>query len=293
MRAAPEGADYSPIGAMHVRVTLALSALLLAANTVAAQDPSPGPGDTVGVGISREPLFTKRDAWIAGGFALGTMALFPLDKYAAKEIQRPHNQSNRFFRHQASNVRYVTESAYWIGGGLYAVGRLTGNERMADLGWHGTEAIIVGMVVTTTGKAIFGRARPLVDLENPTNFKLGRGFRHEEYRSFPSGHSLTAFAAAAAVTAETGRWWPKQQWLIGTAMYGGATLMGVSRMYNNKHWASDVMMGAAIGTFAGRKIVQYHHSHPNNKLDRIILGVSAMPSIDGGMIVALTLKPGR
>jgi membrane-associated phospholipid phosphatase len=286
-------ADYSLIGTAHVRTTASILAFLLAASPLAAQDPSPGPGDTVGVGISRDPIFTKRDAWIAGGFVIATMALFPLDRYAAEEIQRPHNQSNRFFRHQATNVRYVTESAYFIGGGLYAVGRLTGNERMADLGWHGTEAIFVGMAITTAGKAIFGRARPLVDLNDPTNFKLGRGFRHEEYRSFPSGHALTAFAAAAAVTAETGRWWPKQQWLIGTAMYGGAALTGLSRMYNNKHWASDVMMGAAIGTFAGRKIVQYHHSHPNNKLDRIILGASVTPSVDGGMTLALTLTPGR
>ena len=53
---------------MKVRTSLGLLALLVS-TTAAAQDPAPtGPGDTVGVGISHSPLFTKRDAWIAGGF---------------------------------------------------------------------------------------------------------------------------------------------------------------------------------------------------------------------------------
>ena len=277
---------------MNVRTSLLLSASLLAASA-AAQDPSPGPGDTVGVGISRDPLFTARDGWLAGGFVLGTLLLFPVDKRVAKELQLPRNQANRFFRHQATNVRLVTEHAFWIGGALYVVGRATDDERMADLGWHGTEAILAGIAITGLGKGLVGRARPYVNIDDPADFKLGRGFRHEEYRSFPSGHTLTAFAAGAAVTAETARWWPKQKWIIGTAMYGGATLTGLSRMYNNRHWASDVMMGAAIGTFAGNKIVRYHHSHPKNRLDRIILGVRLVPGAGEGIRLSLSLAPGR
>ena len=55
-------------------------------------------------------------------------------------------------------------------------------------------------------------------------------------------------------------------------MYGGATLVGLSRMYNNAHWASDVALGAAIGTFAGLKTVRYSHAHPDNPVDRLVLG---------------------
>ena len=50
-------------------------------------------------------------------------------------------------------------------------------------------------------------------------------------------------------------------------MYGGASLMGLSRIYNNQHWASDVMGGAAIGTLIGLKVVKYTHSHPGNRID--------------------------
>ena len=61
-------------------------------------------------------------------------------------------------------------------------------------------------------------------------------------------------------------------------MYGGAALIGVSRMYDNRHWASDVIMGAAIGTFAGTKVVRYHRTHPDNRLDRWLLRASLSPS---------------
>lgn len=54
---------------------------------------------------------------------------------------------------------------------------------------------------------------------------------------------------------------------MGTLFYGGASMVGLSRMYNNMHWASDVVAGAAIGTIFGLKVVKYTHSHPDNAID--------------------------
>jgi membrane-associated phospholipid phosphatase len=42
-------------------------------------------------------------------------------------------------------------------------------------------------------------------------------------------------------------------------------------MYNNMHWASDVMAGAAIGTLVGLKVVKYTHSHPGNRIDNNLI----------------------
>lgn len=50
-----------------------------------------------------------------------------------------------------------------------------------------------------------------------------------------------------------------------------AALTGVSRMYTNDHWASDVIIGAAIGTIVGIKTFKYTHSHPDNWVDRKLL----------------------
>ena len=144
------------------------------------------------------------------------------------------------------------------------------------------------LVASLTGnslKYVLGRARPYVSgATKPNDFAIGSGFGNGDRQAFPSGHSYSAFAAAAAVTAETRRWWPQSTWIVAPVMYGGATMVGLSRMYHNQHWVSDVVLGAAIGTFSGLKVVQYSHAHPGNRIDRIMLGTSVVPDpAAGGM----------
>ncbi|HEY2851720.1 MAG TPA: phosphatase PAP2 family protein [Gemmatimonadaceae bacterium] len=230
------------------------------------------------------PLFTTKDAVAATLFGIGLVAMFPLDERLAKHLTNPGAQANKFFKNASTGVEWIASpGAYVIGGSLYAVGRLGHFERIADLGWHGTEAVFVADAITFALKGINGRARPFVSNDtNPRNFKFFGGFSNSDRQSFPSGHATSAFAAAAAVTAETGTWWPKSTWIVGPLMYGGATMVGLSRMYHNKHWASDVVLGAAIGTFSGWKIVQYSHAHPT-PLDKAILGghMAVLPTGDG------------
>ena len=76
-------------------------------------------------------------------------------------------------------------------------------------------------------------------------------------------------------------------------MYGGAALVGVSRMYNNRHWASDVIIGAAIGTFAGNKVVRYHHTHPGNRIDKWLFNASFSPSNPGQLSFSILPAFGR
>ena len=82
-------------------------------------------------------------------------------------------------------------------------------------------------------------------------------------------------------------------WVVGPLMYAGATAVGLSRMYHNKHWASDVVIGAAIGTFSGRKVVQYAHGHPGNLIDRVILRTSVVPDGNGGVALAFSFPDVR
>jgi hypothetical protein len=52
-------------------------------------------------------------------------------------------------------------------------------------------------------------------------------------------------------------------------------------MYHNRHWASDVALGAAIGTFTGIKVVRYNHGHPDNLIDRVLNHAELMPTPNG------------
>jgi membrane-associated phospholipid phosphatase len=264
------------------------AACALLAITVPA--PVHAQADTIGPPI---PLFTYRDVVLAGSVLVATILARPFDEHYAARLQDSSTQANRKLHGLATFVRTVaTPGSYVIGGTMYAIGRLSRNERLADLGLHGTEALAVGEAVGGIIKGTVGRQRPSIRPRDPNSFGLFRGFsRGDSYRSFPSGHTTSAFAAAAAVTSETSRWWPNAKWIIGPALFTGATLTGVSRMYDNRHWASDVLVGAGIGTFAGIKVVRYQHSHPGNRLDRWLLAGSLAPTPDGGHTLRWSIAP--
>jgi hypothetical protein len=235
------------------------------------------------------PFFTQKDAMLAGVFAVTTMSLMPLDKEFARGLQNSEKGST--LNTAATSVEAIASpGAYVIGGGLYVIGRAMKRDRIADLGWHGAEAVLLAEVTTYMIKGIAGRGRPfLTEGKVPTDFDPGRGFKTGDFASFPSGHTATAFAAASAVTNEVTRWWPKSTWIVGPLMYGGATAVGLSRMYHNRHWASDVVVGAAIGTFSGRKVVEYVHGHAGNRLDRLMLRTAVVPDGQGGRMLMVSI----
>lgn len=271
-----------------VLAALSLVTILQPAMAAAQEKPvAKDPRDTTHA-QTQAPFFTLKDGLLAGGFVVATAAMFPLDKRIAHRLLDSSTQANRFLKHTTTDVEVITSpGAYLIGGTLYAVGRLGHYDRLADLGWHGTEAVLFAQGVTSVLKGVVGRARPFLSTgTDPNDYNFGKGFSHADYQSFPSGHATTAFAAAAAVTNETTRWWPRSTWIVGPLMYGGATAVGLSRMYHDKHWASDVLLGAAIGTFSGRKVVQYVHGHPDNRIDRFMLRTTVTPDGHGGAIVS-------
>jgi membrane-associated phospholipid phosphatase len=245
-------------------------------------------------GGTAAPLFTYRDAILAGGVIVGARLVHPLDDYYARRLQDSSTQGNQKLQLLATFVRTTAApGSYIIGGSLYLGGRLANNRKLASLGLHGTEALIIGEATASLLKGLVGRQRPFVTPRNASNYQLLRGFsRGNEYRSFPSGHAVAAFAAAAAVTSETSRNAPNTRWIVGPIMYGGAALVGVSRMYNNQHWASDVLIGAGIGTFAGLKVVRYNDAHPGNRADRLFLTGSLTPDPAGGHTLHWSLVPG-
>jgi membrane-associated phospholipid phosphatase len=243
--------------------------------------------------ITRHRLWTWKDAAILEGFAIMTVAIAPLDQRIARRLQDATVQENRSMQRGSEFVRSVADpGSVVIGVGLYTYGRLAHSLKAADLGLHGTEALLLGAEVGNLLKGIIGRARPALDVTRPHDYQTFRGFRQGgDYQSFPSGHTIAAFAAASAVTSETHRWWPKSVWVIGPTMYGGASAVAFSRMFNNRHWASDVIAGAAIGTFAGLKVVQWQHTHPGNRLDRFFLGALVGPGPEGTTVLKLNFAP--
>ena len=83
------------------------------------------------------------------------------------------------------------------------------------------------MAVVYAGKYGVGRLRP-------------DGSQHN---SFPSGHTAMVFSSATILHREYGHLSP---W-VSVAGYSVATITGISRMLNNRHWLTDVIVGAGVG----------------------------------------------
>lgn len=119
-----------------------------------------------------------------------------------------------------------------VGGalGTYALGRGTGNQHVQILGADLLRAQIVNTALTQGIKIAVQRTRP----------DQGRF-------SFPSGHTSATFATATVLQRHYG-------WKVAVPAYGIATYVAGSRLQENKHYASDVIFGAAIGIVAGRTV---------------------------------------
>jgi len=231
-------------------------------------------------------LFTRRDVWLAASVVATTAALMPADRGITEEFRDPWPQHNALLRGAANDFNFVGSPGVLVASvGLYGVGRLSHQRRWAMLGLYSTEAIAISGAATGLIKGVVGRARPYVNGDDADAFALGRGFRNGGDTSFPSGHATAAFAAATVVATEGQRWWPHAARFVTPAAYGTATLVALARLYSDKHWASDVVMGAGIGTLSGLAVVHFNEAHPNNPINRWLLGASVVPMYRGAMLM--------
>jgi membrane-associated phospholipid phosphatase len=285
------------IRGLALGLVLTLGALGVAPSAACAQAADTTRVERDGPGT---PFFTRQDAALAGAFAVGTVALAQADRSLARTLRDPDLQESDVVRGSAEFFRWMGDPApQLIGASLYVVGRLARVRPVAALGLHGLEGLILADAITYTIKVAAGRSRPYVHADTlASDFGFMRGLDGNSYRSFPSGHTTGAFAAAAVATAEVAHWtdakawWPGWPWLVGGTLFGGAALVGVSRVYHDQHWASDVVAGAAVGTFAGLKVVKYAYRNPRNRLDRWLLPLSVAPAAGGGVAIAWTLPGG-
>jgi len=237
--------------------------------------------------VGPQPTYTGTHAWMAAGFLVGIAAFAPFDEQIAVWSQSSSAQSD-------TRTKIADVFNWWgvpgtiiVSVGTYGAGRLAGSRHVSELGLRATEALAISAGITGIVKGLTGRQRPYVDIHDPSHFVFGKGFTSHDNDSFPSGHATAAFAFAAVVTDETAHWWPHQTWWVGTLTYGSATMVGLSRIYSNKHWSSDVVAGAMVGTLSGLGISRWHRAHPNSKLDRWLLP-GTVTATSSGLLITWT-----
>ncbi|TFG65642.1 MAG: phosphatase PAP2 family protein [Gemmatimonadales bacterium] len=133
---------------------------------------------------------------------------------------------------------------YSLGGVAFLGGELFGVSRLSRVGIRALGALAASSVIVLPAKVTVGRHRPSGGGGDSDEFD-SFAFNAESF-AFPSGHTASAFALAGAVSNEFSEDAP---WVPYVA-YPLALLTGVSRVVDRKHWATDVIAGAAVGIFA-------------------------------------------
>jgi hypothetical protein len=175
----------------------------------------------------------KQNLYLAsiGGALAG--AAHPVDRTFNMRLQSHYDAVNAAF----GAGKYIGSMPEQIIGSLstYAYGRLAHEPKVSHLGMDLLQAQILSEMLVQPIKFSTQRTRP--DNSN----------RH----SFPSGHSAITFAAATVIERHLG-------WRKSVLGYSVASYVAASRLHDNRHYLSDVIFGAAVGSIAGRTVV--HHA---------------------------------
>jgi membrane-associated phospholipid phosphatase len=159
--------------------------------------------------------------------------------------------------------------------GFYMYGRFGENEKVERTALLASESFLVTSLFTGILKIGVGRVRP--SIEGVTANTFHPPWTSRAGNSFPSGHTSTAFAIATIVANEY-----ENVPLLAPISYGIASLTALSRLNDKKHWASDVIFGAALGYFTSKTILKLH----SNKKGRHF---TIYPRVDrggGGLILS-------
>lgn len=217
-----------------------------------------------------KPFHTTKKEWLhfgmfAGGVALLTFADEPIQRGALRLRNSSTAVANigKYISNSGGANEAITLSAL----GLY--GFLAKNTKLKTTTLLASQAYITSALVESTLKFLSGRTRPSFyspDQEAEPKFLGPFGNTSRDFSgsrsnsSFPSGHATAAFAAATVYAME----YKNTKW-VPIVSYSAASLISLSRITENKHWTTDVLVGSVLGYFSGRHIVNNYHRYAKLK----------------------------
>ncbi len=244
-----------------------------------ARDPVYYPGDTerfkplmhklgVNIWLDQKEIWTSpfhmraKDAkwWL--GFGAVTAALIATDHKTSNAVLGSNSEirwGNRVSKIGASYTLIPLIA------GFYGYGVWKDDPKPREVGVLGTESLLDALIVVEVLKTIAGRNRPDSETDAGKFFAGGT--------SFPSGHAMESWALASLVAHEY-----KHTKMVPIVAYGLAGVVSAARFGAQKHFASDIVAGGAMGWFIGRYVYQTHMDHAIHH--RAWLNPQIVPTVD-------------
>ncbi len=213
--------------------------------------------------------FTTQDWIYTAGLASTTYLAMYADEEVKKRIGRSTVKTlNGDFWDGPTYYGYIQYSnALAITG--YTVGLLTGYDELRNVSRVLFESLSYSGLLVMSVRILAGRERPYSD-KGPWKFT---GITMDnEVQSFPSGHCTVAFAISTSIAEYYDNNW------LRAGFYSMALLTAYSRVLNNQHWFSDVLIGSAIG-IAGGLHVNYKEKLRSDEGFLKNLSVSILPGL--------------
>jgi membrane-associated phospholipid phosphatase len=213
---------------------------------------------------------TKKDWKNLGIFTLSAAGLALLDEPVQHFVVdlRVHNPKLLKISNYITNTGGKYEAVSLTA--LFAYGMIFKNEKIRTTALLASQSYITSAAFQVTIKALAGRQRPF--RYHPDQVEAEPRFHgpiHDVFvdasgtqigSSFPSGHTTAAFAAATVFAMEY-----KDRPLVAVISYSFASMIGLSRITENKHWLTDVFTGAALGYITGMQVVNNYHRYATIK----------------------------
>ncbi len=166
---------------------------------------------------------------------------------------------------------------FFTGFGLYSV--ITGDMKAKKIAYEIGQASLYAGAINYVLKVAIGRARPNLNQGNETYRPFSSLF-NESYHSMPSGHSTAAFVISTILSRNI-----KPVWLK-ILVYVPALITMVSRVYQDWHWTSDDLIGAAFGYYIATWVVDKHEkrdkSDTKDSKKGLMQRMQLQPNIMGG-----------
>lgn len=191
-------------------------------------------------------------------FTAATAGFMALDSTFQRYAQhgRPRLKSGQYERTFEDRVsQYVKPlgNAGYLAlplGSFYFYGHLAHDNRAKRAALRSVESLLVSNLLAQAMKRTLNRERPSgLGVRNQWGVESLANPGH----AMPSGHATVAFAIATVFATEYA-----DKKYVPPIAYTLATLTGLSRIHDNRHWASDVFVGACIGYFTSKSIMKMH-----------------------------------
>lgn len=185
-----------------------------------------------------------RDLWTFAAIVGGGILLYAADTRIQDWAQKHRSDTTNDVSGFISNFGdgFVLSTVLL---GVYAAGERAGRPSWRRTALLSLESLGSTALIVFVSKFAIGRARPYAHEGNHSYEPFAA---RSAYYSMPSGHSASAWAVATTIAEQS------ESPVVDAVAYGLAALAAASRVHDNKHWASDVFLGSALGYFTAKKI---------------------------------------